>query len=110
MVSATGGESGSNRSPTDPRALTGGATSEVPSIPGFHLSVTDVDVDEGDPVESSCYVVDPTAAYEIKSDLKSTLYSTAGLVIDVLKESSDACTPLKSVVGALSTVLKYYDV
>ena len=58
----------------------------------------------------SSYTVDPTAAYGDKPSWKSTLYATAGLVVDVLKESSDACTPLKSVAGGLSVILKYCDV
>ena len=66
--------------------------------------------DESKPVELSSYIVDPTAAYENKPDWKSTLYASTGLVIDVVKESSDVFTPLKSVVGGLSAVLRYYDV
>ena len=58
----------------------------------------------------SRYTVDPTAAYENKPNWKSTLHASAGLVIDVLKESSDAFTPLKSVAGGLSAILKHYDV
>ena len=57
----------------------------------------------------SSYTIDPAAAYE-KPNQKSTLQASAGLVIDVLKESSDVCTPLKSVAGGLCAVLKYYDV
>ena len=52
----------------------------------------------------SSYIVDPTAAYENKPNWKSTVYASAGLAIDVLKESSDAFTPLKS------AILRYYDV
>jgi hypothetical protein len=61
-------------------------------------------------VKLSSYVVDPTAAYEKKPDWKSTAYAAAEITIEVVKESADACTPLKSVLGGLSTVLKYYDV
>ena len=57
----------------------------------------------------SSYTIDPAAAYE-KPNEQSTLQASAGLVIDVLKESSDVCTPLKSVAGGLSAILKYYDV
>ena len=67
-------------------------------------------IGENKPVKLSSYVVDPTAAYENKPNWKSTAYASAGLAIDVLKETSDACIPLKSVVGCLSAVLKYYDV
>ena len=79
-----------------------------------HAGSADIDVlppsPQLQPVKLSSYVVDPTAAYEKKSDWKSTAYASAGLAIDVLKESSDAFTPLKSVVGGLSAILKYYDV
>src|SRR6202000_3149946 len=79
---------------------TGGTTSQVPSVSGHHLLVSNTC--ESKPVKLSSYIVDPTAAYENKPDWKSTLHASAGLVIDVLKESSDAFTPLKSVVGGLS--------
>ena len=58
----------------------------------------------------SSYTIDPTAAYKNKASWKATLQASAGLFIDVLKESSDVCTPLKSVAGGLCAVLKYYDV
>ena len=57
----------------------------------------------------SSYTIDPAAAYETPSG-QSTPQASAGLVIDVLKESSDVYTPLKSVAGGLSAILKYYDV
>ena len=39
-----------------------------------------------------------------------TAYSTARMVIDITKESSDMFLPLKAVVGALSVLIKNYDV
>lgn len=89
---------------------TSGPTSglEVPSASNHHVPISDVD--EHKPPELSSYFVDPTAAYERKSNWRSNLYASAGVVINVLKESSDACTPLKSVAGGLSTILTYYDV
>ena len=96
---------------------TGGATPEGPfasdnhhPVPNIHYHPPVPNVDGNKPVKLSSYVVDPTAAYENKPDWKSTVYASAGLAIDVLKESSDAFTPLKSVVGGLSAILKYYDV
>ena len=86
----------------------GGTASEAQSGPDHHLPVPRAE--ENKPVKLSSYVVDPTAAYENKQNWKSTLHASAGLVIDVLKESSDAFTPLKSVVGGLSAILKHYDV
>ena len=58
----------------------------------------------------SDYTVDPTPAYEKKSNWKSTAYATAELAVEVVKESSDVFTPLKSVAGGLSAILKHYDV
>ena len=87
---------------------TGGKTSQIPSVSGHHL--LDPTVGESESGNISSRVTDPTAAYENKPKLKSTVYASTGLAIDVLKESSDAFTPLKSVVGGLSAVLKYYDV
>lgn len=39
-----------------------------------------------------------------------TAYSTAKMVVDITKESSDMFLPLKAVVGALSVLIKNYDV
>ena len=58
----------------------------------------------------SSYTVDPTAAYETKPNRKSTVKASVGLAVDVLKESSDAFTPLKSVAGGLAAILKHYGV
>ena len=53
-----------------------------------------------------------TATSETKSEssLGSTVYASAKVVIDVVKESSDVFPPLKSVASGLSVVLKHYDV
>lgn len=42
--------------------------------------------------------------------LTSTAYSATKVVIDVVKESSDAFPPLKSAASFLSAALKHYDV
>jgi hypothetical protein len=89
----------------------------VSSVSGHHLPVPNVsdhrppapNVDQNKPAKYLRYMVDPTAAYK-KSNWKSTLHASAGVAIDILKESSDAFTPLKSVVGGLSAILKHYDV
>ena len=78
---------------------TGGATSQTAPVSTHHP-----------PAPLSSYAIDPTAAYENKLGWKSTLYASAGLAVDVLKESSDVFTPLKSVAGGLSAILKHYDV
>ena len=94
--------------PTATLPATVSTASEIPSVPGPPISVHDVDTNN--PPRLSSYGVNPTAAYENKSNWKSTLYAGAKLAIDVVKEASDACTPLKSVAGGLSAVLKYCDV
>lgn len=58
----------------------------------------------------SNYIVDPSAAYEKRSSHKSTAYSATKLAINMVKESSDAFPPLKSVVGGLSAILNHCDV
>ena len=82
---------------------TDGATSTIPSVSDDHLTVPNVD--NSTPVKPSS----PTPTHENKPDWKSTLHASAGLVIDVVKESSDAFTPLKAVAGGLSAILKHYD-
>jgi len=76
-------------------------TNHLPSVP---------DINESEPVKLSSYVVDPSAAYENKSNWNSGAYASTKLVIDVVKDSSDVFTPLKSVAGGLSAILKHYDV
>ena len=87
---------------------TAASTSEITPIPSPPISVHDVD--GNDPPRLSSYGVNPAAAYENKSNWKSTLYAGGKVVLDLVKESSDVFTPLKSVAGGLSAVLKYYDV
>ena len=87
---------------------TGGATLEVPSVSAHPLPIPKVGGSE--PVKLSSHTVDPTAAYENKPDWKGTLGASARLAIDVLTESSDVFTPLKTVAACLSVILKHYDV
>ena len=87
---------------------TGGATSAIPS--GSHHQLPVPNVDESKPVEPSSPTVDPTATHENNPDWMSTLYASTGLVVDVVKESSDVFTPLKAAAGGLSAILKHYDV
>ena len=107
MVSRSGVRPSLNPSSQYDPGVIVGPTSKIPSV-SDHLPVPDVD--KSKPVELSSYIVDPTAAYENEPDWKSTLYASAGLVVDVVKESSDVFTPLKSVAGGLSAIMKYYDV
>jgi hypothetical protein len=53
---------------------------------------------------------DPSAAHENEPNWKSTAYSTTKLAINLVRESSDAFPPLKSVVGGLSAILDHCDV
>ena len=53
---------------------------------------------------------DSSGVHENKSSSKSTTYSTTELAISLVKESSDACLPLKSVAGSLSAILQHCDV
>ena len=107
-VSSTDGRFGLNLSLLFYLGATGGTTSLIPSASAH--SLPDPDVDERKFVNPSNYATDPTAAYENNPDWKSTVYASTEPAVDVLKESSDAFTPLKSVVRGLSGILKYYDV
>ena len=102
-----------NSSSTGPHSLDsceiGNATPETSPVSPHRHSVPNIH-DESEPVKLSSYVVDPSAAYENKSNWKSTAYASTKLAIDIVKESSDVFTPLKSVAGGLSAVLKHYDV
>jgi len=104
-----------NSVPTGPRSFDSCKADGTP--PEILVSVSASDrlisvpgVDGGGPVKLSGYVFDPSAAYESKSNWGSTAYASTKLAIDVVKESSDVFTPLKSVAGGLSAVLKHYDV
>jgi hypothetical protein len=100
-------------SPQIDLGVTGATTSEVSPVSDRHspiLNASDrrlpvLNVGRSEPVELSSYTVDSKASYENKPNWKSV-----GLVVDVLKESSDVFTPLKSVAGGLSAILKHYDV
>ena len=87
---------------------TGETALQIPSVSSHYPP--DPNVDENEPGDISNCVIDPTTVYENKPNWKSPVYASVGLAVDVLKESSDAFTPLKSVVGGLSAVLKYYGV
>jgi hypothetical protein len=42
--------------------------------------------------------------------IRQTTYAIARMVIETTKESSDSCPPLKAVVGAMSVLMRNYDV
>ena len=42
--------------------------------------------------------------------IRQTTYAAVRMAVDITKESSDLCLPLKAVVGALSALMKNYDV
>lgn len=60
--------------------------------------------------KSPDHTLDPKAASENKPSWKSTAYAATKLAINIVKESSDAFPPLKSVVGGLSAILSHCDV
>ena len=66
--------------------------------------------DKSDLTEASGRDIDPSAAPESESDWKSTAYAATKVAIDLVKESSDAFPPLKSVMGGLSAILNHCDV
>ena len=93
-----------NSRSTGPHSLgsceTGNTAPEISPVPSDHHVVPSVH--ESELMKLSSYVVDPSAAYENKSNWKSTTYASTKLVIDVVKELLDVFTPLKSVAGGLS--------
>jgi len=42
--------------------------------------------------------------------IRQTAYAIARMVVETTKESSDLCPPLKAIVGAMSFLMKNYDV
>ena len=42
--------------------------------------------------------------------IRQTTYAAVRMAVDITKESSDLCLPLKAVVGAMSALMKNYDV
>ena len=59
---------------------------------------------------SSDHTVGEGAEPQNESSWVSAAYSSAKVVVDVVKESSDVFPPLKSVASGLAAVLKHYDV
>ena len=43
-------------------------------------------------------------------EIRKTTYAAVRMAVDITKESSDMCLPLKAVVGAISALIKNYDV
>ena len=76
-------------------------------------AVSDPTQSEGEHLKSQDRTPEQSAATnenKSKSSWKSTAYASAKVVIDVVKESSDAFPPLKSAVGGLAAILKHCDV
>ena len=94
--------------PTTASSTTVATASEVPSI--SIPPTPSHDGGESEPSKPLRGGADPATGKDNGPNWKSTLYAGAKVVIDVVKEMSDACTPLKSVAGGISAVLKYYDV
>ena len=45
-----------------------------------------------------------------KDEIRQTAYAAVRMAVEITKESSDLCPPLKAVVGAMSALMKNYDV
>ena len=54
--------------------------------------------------------VDQESSRRAADSAWQTAYSTAKIIINATKESSDMFLPLKAVVGALSVLIRNYDV
>jgi len=85
---------------TDPRS----GSDQFPSIPGRDRS------NANHQKKSLDHTIDPRATSKGKSRWGSTVYATTKLAINLVKESSDAFPPLKSVAGGLSAILNHCDV
>ena len=80
----------------DPRALAASSTAIALSIASpFH--VTDDASSDGDTAQG-------------RDTSWQTAYGTARMTVEITKESSDMFLPLKAVVGAISVLIKNYDV
>ena len=86
---------------TDPHSV----SDQILSVPGKGR-----DQSNGDRPKSPGHTVDQRATSEGKSNWGSTAYATTKLAINLVKESSDAFPPLKSVAGGLSAILNHCDV
>ena len=62
------------------------------------------------PISSDDNTADPASVHDNELSWKSTVYPATKFAIDVVKETSGACPPLKGVAAGLSVVLKYCDV
>ena len=82
---------------TDPDTV----SDQILSIPGE---------DQGSLPKSSDDAAGSGATPGRTSDWKSTTYAATKLAINLVKESSDAFPPLKSVVGGLSAILDHCDI
>lgn len=92
-------ESGSNWSYLH---TTSDTASGVSTVSDNRFSIPNINANN--PAKLSSYTVYPSAAYENKSNWKSTAYASAEAIFDV--ESSDAFVPLRSVAAGLTAVLK----
>ena len=66
-----------------------------------------IDSDPAQPLHESR---DKNATSENSSDLKPTISATVKLVLCIVRDSADAFPPLKSVAGAICSILENYEV
>lgn len=71
---------------------------------------TALDPKEDVQVSSESLTRPSSASASTSASAIHTLNVGGRLILDVVKESADAFPPLKSVLGGLTTLLKYYDV
>jgi len=80
----------------DPKAIAATSSAIALSI-GSAFNATGDTSSDGDTVQ-------------VMNEIGKTTYSAIRMAVDITKESSDMCLPLKAVVGAMSALMKNYDV
>ena len=64
----------------------------------------------GSTPNDTCDTPSDGAAVQGMDALLQTTYAAVRMAVEVTKESSDLCLPLKAVVGAMSVLMRNYDV
>jgi len=80
----------------DPKAIAATSSAIALSI-GSAFDATGDTSSDGDTVQAM-------------DEIGKTAYAAVRMAVDITKESSDMCLPLKAVVGAISALMKNYDV
>ena len=64
----------------------------------------------GSPSNDTCGTPSDDTTVQGTDAVLQTTYAAVRMAVEITKESSDLCPPLKAVVGAVSTLMKNYDV